>query len=592
MKYSKKVLVVVLALLLVCGFAASALAADAGLAKTQGGDVENAVFYIAVKESADSAVKYYYYTLDELKAYDDTHDFDYNDHDVQKVVTAQGALLSNLLDNITDAAITDGMIIQYAESDGYHADQAVAIDESEYKDKVAWLTAEHTTAGGTTEATAATLIAYQIKERYDHPDENNVNDTQWKDADNNSGYLRAYRQKSSANPAVLKYLMGAVVSYDGALFSGADGYKLQAVSADNPGAVIRDVQTVTGLVPGMKYAVKAPAVTNASLSSGQPAFQIVTAVAGSGSLTVKFTYDEAPYFTVEVDGARQELVFTDFLSRSVQAPTLAEVEAHGVPYGYYDSMYYRYQGVWLKDLLGGISGDVTLTAADNSTLSIPAADLEKYFVAYGNTQSKTSTNVPEGKRVAKLYDQPMVIVPASGTLVGEENVSAEGRKKVTIAMAAASGATLGGSGATPDFQSAVATGQSVSFNGQAVALEVYNIDGSNYFKLRDIAALVNGSADQFSVSFDLAAREMIAVTGEAYTPVGGELATGEDKSATCVVSPWKLKVDGAYKSAYVYNIGGNNFFKLRDLGSIFGFSVAYDEAARTMLITTSDYTAQ
>gem|GEM_PF-5296134 len=148
--------------------------------------------------------------------------------------------------------------------------------------------------------------------------------------------------------------------------------------------------------------------------------------------------------------------------------------------------------------------------------------------------------------------------------------------------------------ARPDFRSAVATSQSVSFNGQAVALEVYNIDGSNYFKLRDIAALVDGSADQFSVTVDPAAKYMTAMVGEPYIPVGGELATGGDQSASCVASPWKLEVKGgqvdvAFEGAPVYHIGGNNFFKLRDLAAVFGFNVAYDEAGRMVRITASDY---
>ena len=35
--------------------------------------------------------------------------------------------------------------------------------------------------------------------------------------------------------------------------------------------------------------------------------------------------------------------------------------------------------------------------------------------------------------------------------------------------------------------------QNLEVDGKAVACEKYNIDGSNYFKLRDIAWLVNGN---------------------------------------------------------------------------------------------------
>ena len=48
--------------------------------------------------------------------------------------------------------------------------------------------------------------------------------------------------------------------------------------------------------------------------------------------------------------------------------------------------------------------------------------------------------------------------------------------------------------AYPAFTSARLSPQSVIVNGETVAMEVYNIDGSNYFKLRDIAMLLSGTA--------------------------------------------------------------------------------------------------
>ena len=37
----------------------------------------------------------------------------------------------------------------------------------------------------------------------------------------------------------------------------------------------------------------------------------------------------------------------------------------------------------------------------------------------------------------------------------------------------------------------------------------------------------------------------------------------------------------------IYNIGGNNYFQLRELGGLLGFAVGYDPATRTMTITTA-----
>ena len=135
-------------------------------------------------------------------------------------------------------------------------------------------------------------------------------------------------------------------------------------------------------------------------------------------------------------------------------------------------------------------------------------------------------------------------------------------------------------------ETVVASSQKLTVNGKTVETEVYNINGSNYFKLRDVAQLLNGTGSQFSVAYDEAARAIAVTTGAAYTPVGGELATGKDQSASCVKSSQSITVDGAGLNIAVYNIGGNNFFKLRDLGEALHFDVDYDEASRTILVTS------
>ena len=403
-------------------------------AKTQGGDVENAVFYIAVKESADSPYKFYYYTKEDLNAYDDKIDFKYVDHSVPKTVTGRGASLANLIADISDANITDDMIVQYAESDDYHADASTPIDDSAYKDKVGWLTRTHTTSGGDSADAINTMICLTSWTTYDNPDENNVNSVEWEDADQNSGYLRAYRQRGDANSAVIKTLMGVVISTTGDVFTGNDGYTLSAKSVDGKSmriiepstGIAYNSQKVTGLVPGMEYSVKAPEITGAVVSG--PDTKVITAAEGVDTI-VEFTYRENTWLTV----ADVTYTLSDFesLSAFTQTPTVDEVSAHGTPYGYYNAMYYRYTGVWLKDL---ISDNAVLKAEDGSTMNVPAADIEKYFVVSGYTASKSSTNVSEGKRYTYALAQPQVIIPGDGTLVGKEEAEAEGNKKVTVAV--------------------------------------------------------------------------------------------------------------------------------------------------------------
>ena len=137
---------------------------------------------------------------------------------------------------------------------------------------------------------------------------------------------------------------------------------------------------------------------------------------------------------------------------------------------------------------------------------------------------------------------------------------------------------------TGAFKTVKATTQKITVDGVAVDMEVYNIDGNNYFKLRDMAALMAGTKSEFSVDFNGDMKSMYTIKGEAYRSTGGELLTGTDKSSKCSPSSWVLYVNGNLVNCKVYNIGGNNFFKLRDMSSAFGFSADYNANTRTVII--------
>ena len=127
--------------------------------------------------------------------------------------------------------------------------------------------------------------------------------------------------------------------------------------------------------------------------------------------------------------------------------------------------------------------------------------------------------------------------------------------------------------------------QKLSVDGTDVDCDKYNIDGSNYFKLRDLAYLLSKSDSRFSVAFDAESNAVTVVPGGDYVPVGGELERGKDLSKTAVASKQSVLINGeAVEGISVYNIGGNNYFKLRDLGSALGFTVAFDADANTAIV--------
>ena len=138
----------------------------------------------------------------------------------------------------------------------------------------------------------------------------------------------------------------------------------------------------------------------------------------------------------------------------------------------------------------------------------------------------------------------------------------------------------------------VASPQNLSVDGVDAGCDKYNIDGSNYFKLRDLAQLLSKTDSRFSISFDEQSNAVTVVSGKEYTPVGGELARGRDQSKTAVVSKQSVLIDGkATDGLSIYNIGGNNYFKLRDLGDALGFTVDYDADSNTAIVLNKGSTA-
>ncbi len=131
--------------------------------------------------------------------------------------------------------------------------------------------------------------------------------------------------------------------------------------------------------------------------------------------------------------------------------------------------------------------------------------------------------------------------------------------------------------------------QSFVVDGKNVKADIYNIDGSNYFKLRDVAMLLKDTRARFSVSYDEKTRTIDLMPDGEYVPDGSELKIGADKSDSCVKSTQGVRVNGEAAALSAYNIGGNNYFKLRDLGAALNFFVGYEEETNTVILNSAYY---
>lgn len=135
---------------------------------------------------------------------------------------------------------------------------------------------------------------------------------------------------------------------------------------------------------------------------------------------------------------------------------------------------------------------------------------------------------------------------------------------------------------------AAASASKVLVNGKQVSFEAYNIGGSNYFKLRDIAMAVNGTAKNFEVGWDKENNAIKLIPGTAYTTAGGELVVSANPAAKqAALSTAKVYLNDSEVQLTAYNIGGNNYFKLRDVGQALGMTITWDAQTSTIGIDTS-----
>ncbi len=139
-----------------------------------------------------------------------------------------------------------------------------------------------------------------------------------------------------------------------------------------------------------------------------------------------------------------------------------------------------------------------------------------------------------------------------------------------------------------DISVATPTDSKVVINGKEVAFTAYNIGGNNYFKLRDIAAAINGTNKNFSVGWDGDNNAISLNSKSAYTNVGGELVVNSNATATePEISNPKIFVDGKLTTFMAFSIADNNYIKLRDLGEVFDFGVDWNDATQTIAINTN-----
>ena len=148
--------------------------------------------------------------------------------------------------------------------------------------------------------------------------------------------------------------------------------------------------------------------------------------------------------------------------------------------------------------------------------------------------------------------------------------------------------------AIPAEGTAYASTQNITIDGKAVEFAAYALknesgDLTNYVKLRDIAVAINGTDAQFEVGFDgsiiLTTKTAYSGAADTTTPFSGDRAYKGGAQT--------VKVDGKDVAMTAITLtddngGAYNYFKLRDLGSVLGFTVGYSNETGISITTAAE----
>ena len=227
----------------------------------------------------------------------------------------------------------------------------------------------------------------------------------------------------------------------------------------------------------------------------------------------------------------------------------------------------------------GYSDGIIITAYSNGSLSyIGAGTLRAYHVDDS----------------IECLDYAGFIIDGSDYVFGSDTISisigpgitvADDFKEVWYAVSRDLGLSVTFNNSTTAETIASPSNDGLEVNGAVAVPTVYKINDSNYFKIRDVAAMLNGTEKQFSVGYDGTKNAVTATTGESYDRQSGDLEGPAKGGRSADPSNDAIYVNGEKITAEVYKINGSNYFKLRDLGKALNFYVGWS-AERGMYIET------
>ncbi|WMT41828.1 hypothetical protein RE628_05015 [Paenibacillus sp. D2_2] len=126
----------------------------------------------------------------------------------------------------------------------------------------------------------------------------------------------------------------------------------------------------------------------------------------------------------------------------------------------------------------------------------------------------------------------------------------------------------------------------VIIDGEQVWSTGFKIQNNNYFRLRDLASSLSGTDSQFNISLDNRLNAIELLLGATYVPDDAPRAPYYSPNKTYKAMPVasKIMINGEIHAIQAYNIGGSNYFQLRDLAGLLKLDVSFNPQKNQIIV--------
>ena len=139
-------------------------------------------------------------------------------------------------------------------------------------------------------------------------------------------------------------------------------------------------------------------------------------------------------------------------------------------------------------------------------------------------------------------------------------------------------------GVTAFAATAYPSNDKIAVDGTEFYMQPYTINGYNYFKLRAVCGILQGTPNEFDLNWNSGENKTVIWNGPLNMPIISMDYDGVFRNQTAHPVDAVMEVDGRDVTLQAYNINGYNYFKLRDLAELIGFEVGWNNATKTVNI--------